>query len=434
MCGFTISKEKLPNLIKHRGITVKEERINEWVHTFNSLPLSSYKLGLEQPLLVENYCLSFNGEIFNYKDLDKRSLSDLDYLRRLIKKSKDVIKDVYKESLKWDGFWSVCLADRKGDLYFFTDPLGKKQLYYNDKGISSEIKTLLDNDSILKYDVSKFGTLNTPFSTVERCLPGKLYKYEIFNSKCYSIADQDYIGKSCSNNLYQLIDNSVKLRTANRIDGVTLFLSGGLDSNIVLHHLLKQDIQVEILSIENGETDVVNRIANDYGLDIKFIKDSYTENDLKKAIYHYEHPYDLGSLIPNYLLFKNASNSVILTGDGSDEFFQGYNRSKTEDTWKFDVLKELPYYHNIRLDRMSMAFTKEARSPLMSNELLTFSYLHRSKKYAGKKILRDLYREMLPDYVIQGNKKPLRFNNDKKLNMDLVKTNFNKVWQKARKK
>ena len=419
MCGFTITKNKIKNLIKHRGTEQYETVFNGWYINFMSLPLSSNKTGITQPLLVKNHLLVFNGEIFNYKDLSKNCRSDLHYIYDLFNKLGS-IDDFYNESIKWDGFWSFCIINQKGEVFSFTDPLGKKQLYYSIDGISSEIKPLLKSDYYyLDYTEKQFGTLATNFTTVERFLPGFLYKYTFQFRKPSLIKKQKYFTKTTTGNLYDLIDKSVTDRLHNKIDGISLLLSGGLDSNIILHHVLKQTKEIDIVSYLGSESELVKEICDANSIEVKFVNPN--EEFLNDAVCSYEHSLDFGSLLPNYQLFKNCSNSIILTGDGSDEFFGGYQRNTVLDTWDYDVFFELPYYHNIRLDRCSMAFTKEARSPLMSNPLVSLARNIKWKDRINKKILRETYKEYLPDIIIKGEKKPLRHKENKEYNKTLVK-------------
>ena len=120
---------------------------------------------------------------------------------------------------------------------------------------------------------------------------------------------------------------------------------------------------------------------------------------------------------------------MVLTGDGADEIFGGYARNLNIDSWSYDVFKELPYYHNIRIDRMSMAFTKECRSPLMSLELVKHAKLLKWDDRKNKAALRKIYNGLLPDYITDAVKKPLRFKNDKQMNKELIKKTFQKVWK-----
>lgn len=434
MCGFTITKEKIENKLKHRGVEDFEEQYKDWFVHFNSLPLSSYETGITQPFKIGTSLIAFNGEIFNYKELMKGCRSDIHYLYKLMQKCKEEISLFYKESLRWDGFWSICVINNKGDVYSFTDPLGKKQLYYSSLGIASEIKAIAYGYKYLDYNEKHFGTHNTNFMGIDRFMPGKLYKYGKGLKRPFIIGNLNYLYNAESNRLMDLIDSSVKSRLNNNYDGISLLLSGGLDSNIILHHVLKYTKDIDIVTIENGETENVSRICEKNGINFRLIDDDYNQDDFNKAVYHYEHSLDYGSLMPNYLLFKSVKNSLVLTGDGADELFSGYNRSLIENSWNYDVFKELPFYHNIRLDRLSMAFTKEARSPLMSLPLLRFTSKLKWEDLKGKKLLRNLYKDILPDYIINGVKKPLRYKNDKLLNLKNVKLKHEQIWKNQTKK
>lgn len=428
MCGFTITKESIPNVISHRGTEVNSLNKKDWFICFNSLPISSNNTGLKQPLQLDNYELVFNGEIFNYKELNNKSRSDLHYIADLFKSCKNDIEKFYKESIKWEGFWAISILNPNGDLYSFTDPLGKKQLYYSSNGVSSEIKPLLlGSDYIyMEYDQFSYGKNQTNFSNVSRFIPGNLYCYKKDTRMPYLVLSQKYFTDTTDQNIYDIIDKAVNERLENRIDGISILLSAGLDSNIILHHLLKQTKDIDVVSYESDESEMVKDICDANGLEVTFVKPD--ESFFDKAVHAYEHSLDFGSLLPNYLLFKNCKNRIVLTGDGSDELFSGYARSLIMDTWKDDVFKELPYYHNIRIDRTSMIHTREARSPLMSNRLVNVSKRIKWNDRVGKKVLREIYLPYLPDFVINGDKKPLRHNKDKGYNYNLVKEKHESIW------
>lgn len=432
MCGYTITKNEILNLTEHRGLTFVFKKTNYWNIWFNSLPLSSNGTRLEQPLKGKDFYLLFNGEIFNYKELERGVFSDLDYLYKLVVRKGMNQLELYNESLKWDGFWSISIIKDNGDVFLFTDPLGKKQLYHSQDGISSEIKPLLVSEMplILPYNEKSFHTSQTPFQGIYRVLPGVLYCYKPKNQMAYAEGKLIYLNKSyqAKESLVDLISSSLRRRLENRIDGVTLLLSGGLDSSILLHHLCSYTKDFEILTIENGETEIVDELCRKYQMPYRMISSEITEEELTDAVHSYEHPLDYGSLIPNYLLFKESTNRVILTGDGADEFFGGYNRNLKNDTWDYDVHYELPYYHNIRLDRLSMAFTKEVRSPLMSMPLYHFCRFIPYHLRMDKIYLRNAYRGLLPDFIINGNKIPLRHKNDKAYNQNLIKNKFTQLW------
>ena len=426
MCGFSITKNGAYKSIAHRGTTTTKDDWGSYKLEFHSLPLSTHNTNIEQPISVGRFKMVFNGEIFNYQDLSKRHCkSDLHYLAETLQKSK-TIEAFYNASLQWDGFWSIAIYE-KDHIWFFTDWLGKKQLYFSKQGIASEMKAILPDEYWLHdYGPKQYLTNNTPFTGVYRAIPGVLYGLETnWAVLPYTALRQQYRILEPYSDFYQVIDRSIKQRLENRLDGVTMLLSGGLDSNIILHHI--KDLEPEILTIENGESEIVEQVMDEYSLNARYVSDFVTEEDWEDAVYHYEYPYDLGSLLPNFLLFKEATNSMVLTGDGADELFGGYRRASARDTLQEDIM-ELQYYHNIRIDRTSMAWTKEARSPLMSMPLARIALRLPRAERMGKRILRHLYKDKLPKVVTQTKKKPLRLDDDKHANWSKCKQTFIKIY------
>lgn len=426
MCGIQITKNKIPNGISHRGIQHFNGSVGNWYYHFSSLPLSSNNKGLTQPIELNKGYLLFNGEIFNYNEFGKYS-SDLHYLKSLFNYGL-LSKRFRSEYKKWDGFWSICYVT-DDSVVMFTDPLGKKQLYYNHNGICSEIKPLLDNIEIMPEP--KFGTLNTKFNNIYRCIPGHFYTYLFNSSMAYSSTDNfnllSYLTeKSTDSDLYDLINRSVVLRSVTNYNQIGLLFSGGLDSSIVAYHLIKNKIKFTAVSIENNENEQCSRMAKYFGIEPVYIDNKVSEEELVKIYKSYEHSYDLGSVVPQYLLFKKCKQlglNTVLTGDGSDELFGGYNRAIHSDTFEYDVFKELPYYHHIRLDRCSMAHTVECRNPFLSTPIINYARYLKRENRVGKRILKEIYRDKIP--FVDADKKPLRPIGTKQENLDNANKYFN---------
>jgi asparagine synthase (glutamine-hydrolysing) len=433
MCGILISKQnkfaKVSNPLAHRGVVLNELTVNPWHIQFNSLPLSSHKQPQSgQPVIQGDYVLCFNGEIFNYDKLDPEASSDVHYLSNLL--ADQNIYKLYVESSKWDGFWAIAIVEvSTGDLYWFTDWLGKKQLYHRfGQGICSEIKPLVDPKmATMPYVETMFRTTLTGFYNVYRSLPGRLYKNHAEIANCFGLNHKNL-------SLYELIHQSVVERVKeNRLEsGLSVLLSGGLDSNIIMHHLsrIMDPEKIDVVSYISEESEQVEKCANYHGVrNINWVDPFHTMNEYEQAVKAYELSLDYGSLMPNYLLFKNCKSHIVLTGDGSDEFFGGYRRSLDHDTFRFDVFSELPFYHNVRLDRMSMIHTKEARSPLMSYKVLQYAMTLDWANRQNKNHLRSWYRGILPDWILDVKKTPLRVSEGKNAAMELCKSIHNQIFK-----
>lgn len=444
MCGILLTldgSEASLDSIKHRGIerTVVEK---------NGVFLCHHRLPIQtldgddwnQPKEISpGIYLMFNGEIFNY---DKSAYtSDTEYLCNLFGRyrggSFEMFCGMFIPHIQtWDGFWAIVIYDSNTqDIISFTDPLGKKLLYYSEKGeISSEIKSLAYNqspvDQIFISGVKKWGYNTddrTPYRDVKRFLPNTIYSYNL-QSPDFKFTYPEYCkflnypipeleGKSYEDHmewLWSKMVESVKNRLISKNYPISLLVSGGLDSSIIAAILeIGGETDVTWYSIENGETPYVEILANKFDKKVNFLKYEMDEN-LNREIYQYwnETPIDLGSVIPQYHLFKaikeNSNHRIVLSGDGADELFGGYKRINEYDSQASDVFHELSFYHLPRLDKMSMAHTLELRNPFLNLEIVRFA-LHLPFEWRrDKKILKDTFGPILPQEIINRDKAPLK--------------------------
>lgn len=427
MCGFAVIKNKnfvYPQRIAHRGIEVSEQYFGEFKLVHYRLPLQTVEGdSWKQPIPVKNGMLLFNGEIFNYPE---RFTNDVEYLQDYFSRDWGSLNSEYNT---WDGFWSIVLI-QNNKVYAFTDPLGKKQLYYDSYGnISSEIKPLLNTTNFnekFNFTTPEI-TGGTPFKGIYRIQPNSLYIFDKGSTKIYSdvynLRQNPY-----TNNLRQLLLDSVRVRNINLKDKNTLFVSGGLDSTIILHciHELGLIENFEFITIENSEDDYIKVVEDHYKIQVERIQ--YPPMiDFEAICTKYEYPFDFGSIAGQNELVRNTKGSVIFTGDGADELFSGYGRAQIQDTQEFDVFTELPFYHNIRLDRIGMTYTKEIRSPFMGHYVVRFAlncpYSERLNKVCLKQSFSDL-----PIEILERSKKPLRL---KEMDQDRKKyqDNFLKIFK-----
>jgi asparagine synthase (glutamine-hydrolysing) len=457
MCGIllTIRHKDIPEIfdtISHRGIEKTVIELDPVALCHHRLPIQTSD-GDEwnQPIEVSNgIYLMFNGEIFNY-DRDRFS-SDVEYLRDLFSTYKgsnlEFFTSVYLPHIQtWDGFWAIVIYNsNNGDIISFTDPLGKKPLYRNELGeICSEMKGLLTAQSKLDdhfiSTVRKWGyncDNRTPYKNIKRILPNNIYHYNIAEPMFEKVFYKYYrtwespikklIGASYEDHmewLWNKMIESVKARLVSKNYPISLLVSGGLDSSIIASVLKNIEADVTWFSIENGESEYVNELSNYLGVNVNFLDYSMDNTILEKIYLEWnESPIDLGSVIPQYHLFeaikKYSGYRIVLSGDGADELFGGYQRIHDYDSQQSDIFDELSYYHLPRLDKMSMAHTLELRNPFLNLEIVRFAMHLPLDWRKDKKILKETFAPILPESVVNRKKEPLK-NPEIKKNKELYR-------------
>lgn len=413
MCGIIITKDETKlDLIKHRGIESNFIKFKEFYYCHHRLPIQT-NIGdkWKQPLFLNNNkgLLLFNGEIFNY-DKNKYS-SDSEYLFDLFSNSYHVPID---EISKWDGFWSIVWSNGN-DIYCFTDPLGKKQLYYNTEGeICSEIFPLvlnsLDYDLLFKSQVFKWGYNNndrTVYNHIKRILPNKFYHFK--NYKLNNVSN-DYFNWNEAPDLRlfkEFMFKSVEDRLISKSYGIGCLVSGGLDSSIIASILTTKGANVNYYSIENNESKYIEILKNYLGIDIKYL-DYLVNDDLFETFKFNDSPIDLGSVVPQHKLFSVIPEKIVLSGDGADELFGGYKRINDYDSQRSDIFDELTFYHLPRLDRASMRYTIELRNPFLSHDIIRMALKIPYPERINKVFLKSVFNTNLPDEILYREKVPLK--------------------------
>ena len=364
MCGINgiITKEKnkkelikkMNDRIIHRGPNAEGTYIDD------DLALGQRRLSIidlesgNQPIYNEDksILIIYNGEIYNYKEL-KEELKEYKYKTQ---SDTEVIlhgyeKWGYKVLDKLRGMFAFCIYDKnKNELFIARDHFGIKPLYYYKTDevflFSSEIKSFLDiplfHKELNKEMLGAYLTFSfTPgektfFKNVYKLSPGN---YMIVNTKTkdYKIEKYFTLNFTKTNKSYQEIVNdisksmkeAVKYHLVSDVE-VGSFLSSGIDSSYLVS--LARPDKTYTVGYENKEyseidyaKDLTSRL-NITNISRKINKKEYM-NAISDVFYHMDEPTTDACSIAVYFLSKLASESVkvVLSGEGADEFFGGYN-------------------------------------------------------------------------------------------------------------
>lgn len=351
--------KKMNDRISHRGPDGEGYFIDGDV-AFGHRRLSIIDLSTgDQPMFNEDESIVtvYNGEIYNYPEL-KDELIKLGHTFKT-KSDTEVLVHGYEQ---WHtdlpkylrGMFAFAIYDKnKNEVFLARDNFGIKPLYYAYMNgafmFASEIKAFLDvpefdkvfNESILEtyLEFSFVPTNETFFKGVYRLDAGssllfkdgeiKINKYFKLDFKEKNISYEDAV-KDIGN----VMEDSVKRHLLADVE-VGSFLSSGVDSSYIVS--IAKPKKTYTVGYENkkyDETMYTKDLASKLGIEnkVKLItKEEYLDN-IGKIMYHLDEPTSDPAAISLYFVAKLASEDlkVVLSGEGADEFFGGYNYYREE--------------------------------------------------------------------------------------------------------
>jgi asparagine synthase (glutamine-hydrolysing) len=365
-----------------------------------------------QPMEVANTWITFNGEIYNFRELRQRYLSDQDLKTQT---DTEVLVCLYRmlgpsfvELL--DGMFAFAIVD-EGELFMARDPLGIKPIYCGENQeifyFASEIKAL----SVIVENIREFPAGHWYHSRL-----GWHCFYEVPQATpTYSEGEAQ-----ATLDIQATLEDAVRKRMIADVP-IGISLSGGLDSSIVAMLASRYSSQLNSFAVgmEGSEDLRAARIMAGV-LNTCHHERVYTEMEmlsaLPKVIYHLESfdPALVRSAIPNYFLAEFASKfvKVILTGEGADEIFAGYDYLgviQSEIVLQREMIRITEQLHNTNLqraDRVAMAFGLEARVPFLDKKSVSLSLslptqwkVHQNS--IPKFILRNAFADHLPTEIVR---------------------------------
>lgn len=366
MCGFTgwvdshpQSKdilEKMTDTLIHRGPDASG------IYCKGSVGLGHRRLsiidlaGSRQPMLSVDarYALSFNGEIYNFREL-REELQSLG-CQFLTNGDTEVLLQALivwgEEALsRLSGMFAFAFWDGETEtLLLARDHLGVKPLYiYRDAQrivFGSELKAILAHPACsreinptaigLYLECQYIPAPLTIFQKIQKVPPAYVLRYQrgCLDQRCYWTPS--YLPKIVCDEETALAMLEQELRRSVRsmlVADVPLgaFVSGGIDSSLIAALIQAESgRQVNIFSIalnhSHGEQQHAQHVASYLGA--KFHPLIVTPNDLMGALHHkFDEPLGDQAALPTLLLSQLTRNhvKVVLTGEGADEIFAGYS-------------------------------------------------------------------------------------------------------------
>ncbi len=369
--------------------------------------------GGHQPMDYQETSIVFNGEIYNYRELKRKHLPDL---RVKTHSDTEVIIHLYRKMgpkfvRLLDGMFAFAIQ-HKGEIFMARDHIGIKPLYY---GKSSDGKKF--------FFASEIKALMGQVERIKEFPAGHWYHSRSGWHKYYHLEKTIHPFDGTEDDARPKIKSTLRSAVYKRLLAdvpVGVSLSGGLDSSIVTSLAREETEHLHSFAVGvEGSPDLEAARQMSRYLDTLHHEYVYNTQDMVEALpnvlYHLESfdPALVRSAIPNYFLAKLASEhvKVILTGEGADEVFAGYDylaRYETPDELQDEMLYITNALHNTNLqraDRMSMAFGLEARVPFLDVKSVSLAMgipshwkLHNGR--VPKQLLRQSFADDLPEQIV----------------------------------
>ncbi len=323
------------------------------------LSIIDTSLAGRQPMYKYNKVISYNGEIYNFKEI-KSKLIKLGYKFSSESDCEVLLAGWDKWGIKVldfiSGMFAFSIWDlKKEKLYLVRDPFGKKPLYYSYKSglisFSSDLKSLekvvdcgqINIDAV--HSLFSFRFIHDPISIYEKVnkVPAghflEVNKDNIILSRWYNLSNKAsnvFDKEEVSNDLISIFDKSVNRRLVSDVP-IGLLLSGGIDSSLILSSLAEmgKNIPCFTMGFENSskyyeERPYAKKLANHFGMehfDIEMNPQNIL-NIIPEVFEASDEPFADSSSLPFYALSKEVSQkvTVALSGDGGDEVFGGYRK------------------------------------------------------------------------------------------------------------
>ena len=384
--------------------------------------------GGKQPLSTPDGSLHLvgNGEVYNHEEiletLDDRAMttrSDNEVALRLVaERGPDALSELL-------GMYAFLIAGEDGTFIAVRDPVGIKPLYWARPEANGPV--------FFASEMRAFDEDLQPF--VESFPPGHYWTPEGGLVRFGRAVPKDDALKPFDGPsepgapIPEAILDEVRDRLIRTVERqmmgdvpVGVFLSGGLDSSLVAAVAARwyeergEKLKTFAVGLEDSPDLLAARAVAEH-LGTEHQESVYTQEDalrvlpeVVRTIESFD-PSLVRSAVPNFILaeFTARHVKVVLTGEGADEIFAGYEYLedfRTEDDLHAELVRTIEGLHDLNLqraDRVTMAHGLEARVPFLELDMISLGLsLPAGWKLAGegqpeKRLLRQAFEGWLPD-------------------------------------
>ncbi len=303
-----------------------------------------------------------NGEIFNYVELAAELRAQ--GVRLDTHSDTEVILRLYEREgiaclKRLNGMFAIAIDDAREDaLYLARDRIGVKPLYVLDDGqralFASEIKAFWPVPSVARSSsaidleaIHHYLTFNyipapwTAYQGVKHVMPGTWMKFTrgtaVETRRWWNLADQreqDFGFDDWANEFMALLDDATRIRLRADVP-FGAFLSGGVDSSTIVGLMARhvdRPVKTFCIGFEDpryDESAFALQAAQRFGCEhTSEIAELNMLAQWPRVLRHLDQPHGDASFMPTLRVSELAAKQVkvVLTGDGGDELFAGYDK------------------------------------------------------------------------------------------------------------
>ena len=352
----------------------------------NGLTLGATRLAMtdphdrsNQPMvdLANGNVIVFNGEVYNFKDI-KKSLISSGIIFNTESDTEVILKALSflgpKIISEFEGMFAFSFYDKKNNkLIMARDYLGKKPLYYylgkHEFFFSSQVRIINNYIKNLKINLQAVNTYlhlgylvdpETMFEDVLSVKPGEIITLDLNSVTLES--SSSFIPKSIIHSDKSDLSISFDRAITERVEGHDKFaisLSGGVDSSLIAMRCIELGLNLDAYTMNWTNSD-----KEKYGNDAKQSKIISKELGMNHKVIEMPSAKAIPLIVDEFVSAMDQPNAnptgvsmmhlysqiakdghrLVLTGDGSDEVFGGYDRYKI-----INKFIKLPKYYNLLL-------------------------------------------------------------------------------------